>query len=84
MAALLHYGTLLASTIIAAGLVLVLGAKSSGLGVATAGIAFVILLPIARVGTMLIVFLHDRDYRIGAIVALVMTIICLGFVLGAN
>jgi uncharacterized membrane protein len=42
------------------------------------------VLPVLRVTLMLIVFLRERDYRFGAIAALVLTFIVLGFVLGAG
>ena len=81
---LLHYGTLIASGIIALGLALSLAAGPSGMGVATAGIALFILLPALRVAAMLVFFLRARDYRYGAIAALVLLIISISFFLGAR
>ena len=81
---LLHYGTILASAVIAAGLAVSLRFGTVGWRVATAGIALFILLPVARVGAMLFYFLRTRDYEFGAIAGLVMTIILLSFYLGAN
>lgn len=89
LAGLLHYGTWLASAVIAVGLVLALfGGRSgvhdpaAGMGVVTWGIAFLILLPVLRVGLMLIVFVRERDYRFVAIAAVVLLVILAGFVLG--
>src|SRR5580698_10693050 len=76
LAGLLHYGTLLASAIIALGLAL------QNTRIATAGIALLILLPSLRLFLMLVVFLQQRDYRFSFIAALVLTIVLLGFLLG--
>jgi uncharacterized membrane protein len=81
---LLHYGTILASAIIAAGLALSPEFGAAGWRAATAGIALFILLPVARVAAMLFYFLRTGDYKFGAIAALVMSIILLSFFLGAN
>lgn len=97
LANLLHYGTWLASITIAAGLVLMLalpapasanGAAAShatpaGMSVMSAGIALFILLPVMRLILMLGVFLRRRDYRFGAIAALVLAIVAVGLVVGA-
>ena len=82
LGALLHYGTLFASSVIASGLALSLDAGATGLRVATAGLVLFILLPVVRVAAMLILFLRAREYRFGAIAALVMSIILLSFFLG--
>jgi len=79
---LLQYGTLAASGIIAVGLVLGLASSPLGMSVATAGIALFILLPALRVAVMLIFFLRARDYRYGAIAALVLLIISISFFVG--
>jgi uncharacterized membrane protein len=81
---LLSYGTLAASGIIAVGLALSLASGPLGLGIATAGIALFILLPVLRVATMLIFFLRARDYRYGAIAALVLLIISFSFFVGTR
>ena len=81
---LLHYGTLAASGIIALGLALSLAAGPLGMGVATAGIGLFILLPTLRVAVMLVFFLRARDYRYGAIAALVLLIISISFFVGAR
>jgi uncharacterized membrane protein YhaH (DUF805 family) len=97
LANLLHYGTWLASITIAAGLALTLGPRAPatatgaaashatplGMSVMTAGIALFILLPIMRLILMLGVFLRRRDYRFGAIAALVLAIVAVGLVVGA-
>ncbi len=89
LAGLLHYGTWLASTVTAAGTVLMLAEQhgsvrtpASGTGVVTAGIALFILLPVARVLVMLGFFLRARDYRLAAIAGFVFAIILLGCALG--
>jgi uncharacterized membrane protein len=82
LGALLHYGTLLASSLIALGLALALGVGATGLRLATAGLVLFILLPVVRVAAMLILFLRAREYKFGAIAALVMSIILLSFFLG--
>ena len=81
----LHYGSWLASTVIAAGLVLALSTQNlASMRLVAIGIALFILLPVLRVVLMLIVFLRERDYRFSAIAALVLTILLVGFVLGAR
>ena len=84
LAKLLHYGTLAASGIIALGLALSVTAGPLGMGVATAGIALFILLPALRVAAMLVFFLRARDYRYGAIAALVLLIISISFFVGTR
>jgi uncharacterized membrane protein len=81
---LLHYGTLLASAVIAAGLILAPASGATGVRIATAGIVLFILLPVVRVGAMLIFFLRARDYRFGAIAALVLLIILFSYLVGAR
>jgi len=81
---LLHYGTLLASAVIAAGLLLVPASGAMGVRLATAGIVLFILLPVVRVGAMLVFFLRARDYRFGAIAALVLLIIIFSYLVGAR
>ena len=84
LAKLLHYGTLAASGIIALGLALSVAAGPLGMGVAAAGIALFILLPSLRVAVMLVFFLRARDYRYGAIAALVLLIISISFFVGTR
>ncbi|HEV7356917.1 MAG TPA: DUF1634 domain-containing protein [Steroidobacteraceae bacterium] len=81
---LLHYGTLLASAVIAAGLLLAPASSAVGVRTATTGIVLFILLPVVRVGAMLIFFLRARDYRFGAIAALVLLIILFSYLVGAR
>ena len=81
---LLHYGTLAASGIIAVGLAVNPWSGPMGMGIATAGIALFILLPALRVAAMLIFFLRARDYRYGAIAALVLLIISFSFFIGTR
>jgi hypothetical protein len=87
----LHYGTWLASAAIGLGLALALiDSRFSApkltilrdMRIATIGIALFILLPVVRVIVMLIVYFRQRDYRLGAIALLVLTIILLGLAVG--
>ncbi len=81
---LLHYGTYTASCVIALGLALAPASSIRGLRIATAGIVLFILLPVARVGAMLVFFLRERDYRFSAIAALVLLIVICSFLVGAH
>lgn len=91
VAALLQYGTWIASTVVAAGtLIGSLGPFSgpffSGFNsstIVTSGIGLFILLPVARVALMLAVFLRQSDYRYAMISTLVLTIIVIGILTGA-
>lgn len=92
LATLLHYGTWIATGTIATGLALALLAlrthgsahpATAGMSIMTVGIALFILLPIMRLILMLGVFLHQRDYRFGAIAALVLAIVAAGLLVGA-
>jgi uncharacterized membrane protein len=84
LAKLLHFGTLAASGVIAVGLALSVASGPVGMGIATVGIALFILLPALRVAAMLIFFLRARDYRYGAIAALVLLIISFSFFIGTR
>ncbi|BCL77655.1 DUF1634 domain-containing protein [Ktedonobacteria bacterium brp13] len=93
LAWILSYGTWIASALIAAWLVLPLLGQSpvvsipyisGGLQLVTVGIAVIIMLPVLRVITMLIAFLHKRDYRFAAIAALVLLILLFAFAIGAT
>jgi uncharacterized membrane protein len=93
LASLLHYGTWLASAVIALGLVLVMldarwsahaVALPAGMPIIKTGIGLFILLPVLRLVLMLGVFLRERDYRFGAIAALVLAIVCVACLLGAH
>ena len=82
LGALLYYGTVLASAVIALGLALAVGLGTAGMRVAAFGLVLFILLPVVRVAAMLIFFLRAGEYKFGAIAALVMSIILLSFYLG--
>ncbi|WP_260854680.1 DUF1634 domain-containing protein [Paraburkholderia sp. BCC1884] len=92
LANLLHYGTWLAASTIAIGLVMASAAAwaprgsagaAVGMRIMSAGIALFILLPIMRLILMLGVFVRQRDYRFGAIAALVLAIVATGLLIGA-
>ena len=88
IAKLLHYGTGLASFIIAAGIVVqwLYSTKASlglsGGGLMKAGVALFILLPVSRVTLMFVQFVQARDSAYVAISALVLAIIGAGFLAG--
>ena len=87
LATTLQLGTWAAFCIIAVGWVLSAAGESLLLPAATivrAGIALFILLPAVRVLLMAVVFFRERDYRFGAIAALVLVVIVAGAVLGAR
>lgn len=81
--ALLWYGTWIASTVIAAGLIMTAWESGdpsyrlpvSGYNVVKGGIALFILLPVARVVVMLVAFLRIRDLTYVVIAAFVLAII---------
>ncbi len=86
LAALLSYGTSIASGIIVVGLILPLFSLPSAIGhmpVVTVGVAAIILLPVLRVLTMCVSFLRERDFIFAAIASFVLAIIALSFVIGA-
>ncbi|MGC1305247.1 MAG: DUF1634 domain-containing protein [Caulobacteraceae bacterium] len=82
LAIVLQQGVWLACGLIAVGLALGPLGVTAGAGVTAAGIGLLILLPVLRVALMLAVFVRERDYPLGAIAALVLTIILLGFACG--
>ena len=90
IAALLWYGTWLASAVIAAGMALSALQQLEGLpdfglsgyDLVKAGVALFILLPVARVTLMLAIFLRERDYAYMVISALVLAIIGAGILIG--
>jgi uncharacterized membrane protein len=86
LAALLQYGTWLASGITALGLAMAFfeGLNQFSAGIVMAGIASFIALPVLRVILMLIVFVTERDYRFVAISAIVLMVILMGFALGTH
>jgi uncharacterized membrane protein len=84
LARLLHYGTWLASAVIALGLVSSGFEGQAGMKVVTLGIALFILLPVARLVMMAAVFLREGDYRFGLISILVLAIVGLGLARGLS
>jgi uncharacterized membrane protein len=86
LAGALNVGTWLASTVIAAGLVLSLfyqpPPSPTAAQILTAGIGLFILLPILRVILMLIFFANERNYKFTAAAALVLLTIFAGLVVG--
>ena len=91
MAALLRYGSWLASAAIALGFTLTLidsrfGTRSllilPNMRIVASGIALFILLPSLRVLLMLFVFIREGDFRLAAIAGLVLASILFGIVLG--
>lgn len=84
LSAMLYYGTCLASAVIALGLVVAIPAAGPGMRIAAAGIALFIVLPVARVATMLVFFARSRDYRFSGIAALVLGIIFFSYLIGAS
>ena len=85
LAEALNIGTLLASVVIAAGLVLSLFKPTlftTGAQVITTGIGLFILLPILRVILMLTIFVKERDYKFAAAAGVVLLIIFAGFAIG--
>lgn len=90
IAALLWYGTLLASAVIGAGILLAaahaldpaLEMSAIGYGLIKIGVVIFILLPVSRVMLMMILFLQARDYVYMAIAALVLAIIGAGVLIG--
>jgi len=91
LAATLYWGTWVASSVVAMGLTLAMldsgvvvreMAVQRDMRIASAGIAFFILLPVIRVIVMLFAFLRDRDYHFSVIAALVLAITLLGLLAG--
>ncbi|CAB3752514.1 DUF1634 domain-containing protein [Paraburkholderia humisilvae] len=91
LAVLLQYGTWVACTVIAAGLMLDAAARTGMLDaiharwsayVVTAGVGLFVLLPILRVTLMLAIFAQQRNRRYVMIAATVLAIIAVGCVLG--
>ena len=89
----LRYGTWLACTVIASGLVwafLDAHAAASGIAAApamqlvTLGVATLLVLPVLRVTLMAVAFALERDYMFVGIATLVLAIIGLGLALGGR
>jgi len=92
LAALLCYGSWLASGTIGLGFTLALIASDRRMHslvilptmrIAKTGIVLLILLPVLRVLLMLLVFIRERDMRFVAIAGLVLATILLGIVFGS-
>jgi uncharacterized membrane protein len=89
LATMLRLGTWVGSCIIAVGWVLSATGEppslpTAGVAIVQSGIALFILLPALRVLLMVVVFVCERDYRFGAIAALVLTVIVVGAALGVR
>ncbi len=82
LAAMLRYGTWLASGVIGSGLAMSL-VGLSGEQVVAAGVVLFILLPVLRVLVMLAVFLRNRDYRLALLAAIALMTIVTGFAIGS-
>jgi uncharacterized membrane protein len=87
LATTLQVGTWIGSCVIAVGWVLSATGEPPSLPTAAeaivrAGIALFILLPALRILLMAIVYVRERDYRFGAIAALVLAVIVVSAVLG--
>jgi len=97
IASMLWYGTWAASALVAVGLALgalgsfgpfqhagTVGAAGSEMGESwvKAGVAFFILLPVARVVLMLAIFLYERDYLYLLITLFVLAMLAAGFLIG--
>ncbi|HYG44735.1 MAG TPA: DUF1634 domain-containing protein [Bordetella sp.] len=84
IAALLHHGTWIASSLIAIGLLAqwLWGAPPWSLATAQAGIVVFIALPVLRVALMLGMFLHERDYLYSALAVAVLAVIGAAFTAG--
>jgi uncharacterized membrane protein len=83
LAALLLYGTWLASAVTGLGLALSLGGIE-GTYVVAAGVALFIALPVLRVLAMLGAFIHNQDYRLVIVAAVVLMTMLAGFVIGLS
>jgi len=83
IAALLRYGTWLASLVIVAGLVIA-SRDPVGMRLAQLGIGLLILLPVSRVIFVLFALLRERDYRLALAAALVLLIIVASIVVGVH
>ena len=91
LARMLSYGTWISTGIILIGLAMAFAVRPSAATIAggamhvvSGGITLLILLPALRVILMLGAFVRKRDYRFAAFAGIVLTIIILGFALGAK
>jgi uncharacterized membrane protein len=83
LAALLLYGTWLASGVTGLGLAMSL-AGVEGTYVVAAGVALFIALPVLRVLVMLGAFILNQDYRLVIVAAVVLMTILAGLVIGLS
>ena len=83
LSGLLLYGTWLASAVTGLGLALSLGGIE-GTYVVAAGVALFIALPVLRVLVMLGAFIHNQDYRLVIVAAVVLMTILAGLVIGLS
>jgi uncharacterized membrane protein len=83
LAALLRYGTWLASGVTGLGLAMSL-VGVGGSHVVAAGVALFIALPVLRVLVMLGTFLLNRDYRLVVVATVVLMTILAGLVIGLS
>jgi uncharacterized membrane protein len=83
LAGLLRYGTWLASAVTGLGLALSLGGIE-GTYVVAAGVALFIALPVLRVLVMLGGFIHNQEYRLVIVAAVVLITMLAGFVIGLS
>jgi uncharacterized membrane protein len=83
LAALLRYGTWLASGVTGLGLALSFSGIE-GTSVVTAGVALFIALPVLRVLVMLGAFIHNQECRLVIVAALVLMTMLAGFVIGLS
>jgi uncharacterized membrane protein len=87
LATMLQFGTRVGSCIIAVGWVLSATGEppsTAAAAIIRAGIALFILLPALRVLLMVVVFVRARDYRFGAIAAVVLAVIVVSAALGMH
>lgn len=83
LAALLRYGTWLASGVTGLGVAMSL-VGVEGTQVIAAGVALFIALPVLRVLVMLGAFIVNRDYRLGLVATVVLITILAGLVIGLS
>jgi len=86
LAALLHYGTLFASLLMAAGVLSGVSFHSTTESVAsilmTVGVGFVILLPVCRIALMALLCAVAGEYRFACIAAVVLMIVAISCAVG--
>ena len=83
LAGLLCYGTWLAFGVTGLGLAMSL-VGAEGAPVVAAGVALFIALPVLRVLVMLGAFIHNQDYRLVIVAAVVLITMLAGFMIGLS